>query len=77
MPAQTARVLIHNKSGVRLFRTPHAGFDPLQADTKQLLVCGYPAAPSAATRPRLYELWRSKVTIGTSASNRSSWSIPA
>jgi hypothetical protein len=44
--------------GLRLFRPPPEGFDPLQASDRELLVYGYPARPDAQVHPELHDHWR-------------------
>ena len=53
---------IHEALGVRLFKRPPEGFDPLQADERELLVYGYPARPDEARHPELHETWKRMVS---------------
>jgi hypothetical protein len=43
--------------GVRLFKLPPAGFEPLKADARELQVHGYPARPNQKLHPRAYAQW--------------------
>ena len=54
---QHAAQAIHDALGVRLFKKPPEGFDPLQAEDRELLVFGYPARPDKETHPELHEIW--------------------
>jgi hypothetical protein len=47
--------------GVRLFKAPPDGFDPHQADDRELLLYGFPARPDAKTHPELAEQWARRV----------------
>jgi hypothetical protein len=53
---------IHDALGVRLFKHPPEGFDPLRADDKELLVYGYPARPDKERHPELHETWKRMVS---------------
>ena len=53
---------IHDALGVRLFQRPPEGFDPLQADDRELLVYGYPARPDEDRHPELHETWKRMVS---------------
>ena len=48
---------IHDALGVRLFKKAPEGFDPLQAEDKELLVYGYPARPDKDKHPELHAMW--------------------
>jgi hypothetical protein len=43
--------------GVRLFKLPPAGFDPLKADTRELRLHGFPARPDPKLHPRAHAQW--------------------
>jgi hypothetical protein len=43
--------------GVRLFRLPPAGFDPLEADARELRWHGFPARPDPKVHPRAHAQW--------------------
>jgi hypothetical protein len=43
--------------GVRLFKRAPAGFNPVTAKARELLVYGYPARPDVKRHPQLNELW--------------------
>jgi hypothetical protein len=49
---------IHDALGVRLFKKPPEGFDPLHAEDRELLVYGYPARPDKDKHPELHETWQ-------------------
>jgi hypothetical protein len=53
---------IHEALGVRLFKHPPEGFDPLRADERELLVFGYPARPDKDRHPELHETWKRMVS---------------
>jgi hypothetical protein len=53
---------IHDALGVRLFKHPPEGFDPLQAEDKELLVYGYPARPDKEKHPELHATWHRMVS---------------
>jgi hypothetical protein len=53
---------IHDALGVRLFKHPPEGFDPLRAEDKELLVYGYPARPDKERHPELHETWKRMVS---------------
>ena len=59
---EAAQHAIHEALGVRLFKKPPEGFDPLQADDRELLVHGYPARPDKVKHPELHETWKNMVS---------------
>ena len=59
---QHAAQAIHDALGVRLFKTPPEGFDPLHAEDRELLVFGYPARPDKDKHPELHETWKRMVS---------------
>jgi peptidase A4-like protein len=48
----------YSELGVRPFTLPRAGFDPVQASDRELLIYGYPARPDATLAPRWHALWK-------------------
>ena len=48
--------------GVRLFKPPPPGFDPPNADARELRAYGYPARPDAERYPRAAERWLEMVS---------------
>ena len=59
---QHAAQAIHDALGVRLFKKPPEGFDPLHAEDRELLVFGYPARPDKDKHPELHETWKRMVS---------------
>ena len=53
---------IHDALGVRLFKHPPEGFDPLRAEDKELLVYGYPARPDRDRHPQMHATWKRMVS---------------
>jgi len=53
---------IHDALGVRLFQRPPEGFNPLEAEDRELLVFGYPARPDKDRHPELHETWKRMVS---------------
>jgi hypothetical protein len=43
---------------IRHFTAPPAGFDPLKAAPRELLIYGFPARPDPATSPQQYARWQ-------------------
>ncbi len=48
---------LHGTFGIRLFTPPPAGFDPIAASDRELLVHGYPARPDRRKQPDVHEGW--------------------
>jgi len=48
---------VHEALGVKLFRPPPDGFDPLKASKRELRLHGYPPRPDAKKQPELHALW--------------------
>jgi hypothetical protein len=48
----------HEKLGLRLFKLPPAGFEPLQASERELRAHGYPARPDRRRHPRAHAYWQ-------------------
>jgi hypothetical protein len=60
--AEVVQQRIHEELGVRLFKPPPEGFDPIEATDRQLLVHGYPARPDEKLHPELHEHWKQMVS---------------
>jgi hypothetical protein len=48
---------IHELLGVRLFKLPPDGFEPLQANERELRVYGIPSKPEPKAHPEVRKLW--------------------
>jgi Peptidase A4 family len=53
---------IHEALGVRLFKPPPKGFNPLKATDRELLVHGFPARPAKDRHPELHDRWENMVS---------------